>query len=151
MLIVKLLSVIISALWYIVTGLFLMLGAPIIVIMQIASVITLMTTGYSSSFVGIAGPFILAFFIGITMLVPLFRKEFYRLPWFYPFCMVLLMDSVFLGAAEEVLYNGYASIGKVSHQVYIIIAIIVLLIGRVVISLIEWKKTFRIAGGDFYA
>ena len=62
MLILKLLSVIISAFWYIVTGLFLMLGAPIIVIMQIASVISLMTTSYSSSFVGITGPFILAFF-----------------------------------------------------------------------------------------
>lgn len=141
----------ITALWYLFFGFMVIIGLPIIILIQIGSLFSLFTTGYSSSFMGIAAASIYGMLIGLNMSIPLFRRGYYKLPWLYPFCTVLLLDSLFMGIAEEVLYNGYGSIGMNGHRTFTIIAIVVLILGRVVVSLVEWKKPFRIAGGDFYA
>ncbi len=89
-----------------------------------SDIIGMLKTGFSQSTVGFALLMYASFMFWLTGLVPAFRRCYYRLPWLYPFNMILTMDLAILSIAETILSIGFSEVSTTRHVVAVILMVL---------------------------
>lgn len=104
------------------------------------NIIPMMKTGFSVPAVGFLFATFYLIIFGITMLIPIFRQSFYRITWLYPFCVTLLFDLIILSIAEVTMSIGCSVHTPARRIIGIVIAIVVFVLGRFLMSMYFKKK-----------
>lgn len=134
---------IIEKLWLVVISLVIgvsTIGIPII----FTDIQIVLQSGFGTQQVALGILAILSFFSGVTMLVPLFRKNFYKYPWLYPYIMILTVNLAILAVGIEILNYGYQVQNESRHTLFFWIMIVQLIVSRLVFCIFCHKKTVRI-------
>lgn len=134
--------------WFVVVLIWGVLLLPICVIMMPTNIRTIWESGFATVTVGYAFLILFGLIFGLTMIVPAFRRCLKKLPWLYPYIVILMVDALILTVAEEILNYGYQVKSDARHTVFSIIMIIQIIVCRVVMCIYFSKKPARIARGE---
>ena len=114
-------------LWIIVILFF----APFIIIDEIATVIT---TGFAVqnsqwALLGVA-----SLFIWLSLVVPVFRPMYYRLPWLFAFVKIFLLNYLILSVALAIINFGYEVQNPGRHILFLFLMILQIVLCRLAMS-----------------
>ncbi len=127
----KVLSNLLAILWFFGVLLWtLVLGTLAILIILFSDIIVMLKSGFSTSILGFAFCFLVGLVLAITGWVPAFRKCYYKLPWLYPYSMMMLMNLFILSIAEAILAKGFSVISTPRHIFAIVLMVIQVIICR---------------------
>jgi hypothetical protein len=93
---------------------------------------------YAASFIGMCG-----LFIGLSMLVPPFRKMYGALPWLYSFIKIFFIDFIILNIGITILNYGFEVNNSTRHTTFYIMMIIQIIICRLVMCIYFKKKPIK--------
>ena len=110
---------------------------------------SVLSSGFATQTIGLFYIMMFSVIFGITMVVPAFRKCFYKLPWLYPLITILMADIAILVFAEEILNYGYSVQNDSRHSLFFAIMIIQMIVCRLAMCLYCFKKPLRIAREDY--
>lgn len=79
-----------------------------------------------AEFIGISG-----LFIGLSLLIPPFRKMYRVLPWLYSFTKIFYANLLIIGIGESILNFGYEVQNNARHSTFFILMIVQLFICRI--------------------
>lgn len=144
----KFLSNTLSVLWFLGVVLGLIILLPLVILLGFSFFSGTINSGFASPamitpILAVCG---LAF--GITMIVPVFRRCFRKLPWLYTYITVLMMDLVILAIAESILNYGYAVYDDTRHMIFKILMILQIIICRAAMCLYYHFKRKREGGNN---
>ncbi|MBF0779664.1 MULTISPECIES: hypothetical protein [unclassified Granulicatella] len=139
----KLIVNIIEKLWLIVISLVLVLST-ISIPALFDSIHTVLQSGFGTTQVALSILAIVSLFSGITMLVPLFRKNFYKYPWLYPYIIILTVNLAILAVGIEILNYGYQVQNEARHTLFFWIMVVQLIVSRLAFCIFCHKKTVRV-------
>lgn len=95
----------------------------------------MLVSGFATSPYGYFLCFMGGIIFAITGWVPAFRKCYFKLPWLYPFGMMLMMNMFVLAIAESILAEGFSVIDESRHTIAIGIVIVQLVACRLLMCL----------------
>lgn len=72
--------------------------------------------------------------IGISLLVPVFRRIYAVFPWLYPFVKIFFVGMVIINIALSILNFGYQTGSDTRHTLFFILMIVFVVIGRLGMS-----------------
>ncbi len=132
----KKLSSLFAIIWFFGVLLWTLFFGTIAVFMIFFSdIVGMLKSGYSTSTIGFAFCLLASLIFAITGWVPAFRKCYYKLPWLYPYSMIMTMHLFILSVAEAILANGFSVISTSRHVVTIIIMVIQIIVCRAVMCI----------------
>ena len=131
--------------WFVAILIWGVLLLPICVIMMPTNIRTIWETGFATVTVGYAFLILFGLVFGFTMIVPVFRRCLKKLPWLYPYIVILMADALILTVAEEILNYGYQVKSDARHTIFSVIMVIQIIVCRVVMCLYFKKKPVKIA------
>lgn len=132
----NIMSNLLAVFWFfgvLIWTLFILVFANIYVLFS--DILGMLASGVYSTTVGFVYLFIVGVVFGITGLVPSFRKCYYKLPWLYPFSMIMTMNLVILSIAEEILAKGFQVISTPRHIVTILLMIAQIILCRLIMCI----------------
>lgn len=71
------------------------------------------------------------FFISLSLLIPVLRRIYLSLPWFYPFIKIFFMNFIIMNIGILILNYGYQVNNEARHIVFFSIMVLQLLICRI--------------------
>ncbi|MFS0574037.1 hypothetical protein AB1K83_00235 [Sporosarcina sp. 179-K 3D1 HS] len=89
----------------------------------------------SEALVGFCG-----LFIGISMLVPAFRRMYRALPWLYPFVTIFFINLIIANVALMILNTGYEVSSSTRHTIFTIFMIVFIIGARLAMSIYFRKR-----------
>ena len=123
---------IIAVLWFFGVLIWaLLFGVFALIMIPCSDIAGMLSSGYSRSTEGLIFCFALGSIFAVTGLIPAFRKAYYKLPWLYPFSMMLLMNLFILSIAETIIAKGYAIDSTFHHVMAIIVMSIQIIACRI--------------------
>ena len=122
---------------------FLLLLAPIMLLVDISRI---MESGFANTNTGMDSIWILGMFIGISLLVPPFRRMYYKLPWLFPLVKIFYVNVVITGIAVTIMNYGYEIQDEARHTMFFTLAIAVLVVGRFLMCLWFNKRKVEYIG-----
>lgn len=129
----KVLSNLFAIIWFFGVLLWtLFLGTIAILMILFSDIVGMLKSGFSTSTIGFVFCFLAGLILAITGWVPAFRKCYYKLPWLYPYSMMMMMHLVILSIAEAILAKGFSVISTPRHVAAIIIMVIQIIVCRAV-------------------
>lgn len=132
----KVLSNLFAIIWFFGVLLWTLFFGTIAVFMIFFSdIVGMLKSGYSTSTIGFAFCLLAGLIFAITGWVPAFRKCYYKLPWLYPYSMIMTMHLFILSIAEAILAKGFSVISTSRHVVTIIIMVIQIIVCRAVMCI----------------
>lgn len=127
-------SDIIAIIWFVFAVLPSMLFLAFVPMMVLMDIDTVLSSGFSTvnmefMMLGVACiPF------GITMMVPCFRKCFEKLPWLFPFIIVLIVDTLIITIGFSILNFGYEVQSESRHTLFFALMIVQIVLCRIGMS-----------------
>lgn len=100
----------------------------------------MLVSGFATSPYGYFLCFMGGIIFAITGWVPAFRKCYFKLPWLYPFGIILMMNTFILAIAESILAEGFSVIDDSRHMISIGIVIVQFIACRLLMCLYLQKK-----------
>ena len=143
----KFLSAFPSVLYFVAVMWWVVLLLLITPFMLIGDIGTVHESGFSSNNIGLSFMGIFGLLIGVSLLIPAFRRMYYKLPWLFPFVKIFLVNVVILTIAELVLNYGYEVRNDARHMLFFILTLGVIVIGRVIMSVYFSRKKVEYIGG----
>lgn len=134
---------IIAIIWFFVGLAVWVLFMPFVFLLIIVNMRSIIITGFSTQSIGLTLFALLSFSVGLTMLIPVFRRCFDILPWLYPYLLTSLLNMLILSVGIEILNYGYRGMGEQRHAVYTVLMIFELIVCRGVMCVYFWKRPFR--------
>lgn len=145
----KALSNIIAGLWFFGVILGTLFFGTIAVIMIIFSdILPMLRYGFAISPIGLTLYFLFSLIFALTGVVPVFRKCYYKLPWLYPYSMIMMAHLLILGIGEEILNVGFSVMGQPRHAITIIIFVIQLVVCRFAMCIHFRKHPMMLRKGE---
>lgn len=97
----------------------------------LADVSSTMDSGFAgrnsaASFIGICG-----LFIGLSLLIPPFRRMYRALPWLYPLTKILYVNLIILCIGETILNFGYEVQSNTRHIIFLVLMLVQIVICRI--------------------
>ncbi len=90
---------------------------------------------------------IFSFLIGLSILVPQFRKMYYTFPWLYPYVKVLFIDYIICILTIMIVNFGYTEDGDSRKLLFKILAILFLIVARLVQCVyFKYRKSTALGG-----
>lgn len=130
---------------------FIMFWVSLILVSEICSLvmdmISVVSIGYSTSFSNAGTIVVLSFFIGLSLLVPAFRKIYYKLPWLLPFVIIMFVNLLILFVSNLLVHYGFESQNSLKHYAFIAIALIQLIACRLLMCFYLSKRKIQYIGG----
>ncbi|MDR2697531.1 MAG: hypothetical protein LBB40_03535 [Holophagales bacterium] len=122
----------------------LLIYIPIVMLMDIGRIREsgFATANVSLGFIGLLGTL-----IGISLLVPAFRRMYYKLPWLFPLVKILYINVVITSVAKLVMNFGYEIQDEARHTKFFALTIAVIVIGRILMCLWFNRKKVEYIGG----
>lgn len=137
-----------AVIYFFVVMLILMLMLIIVPFILISEISTIREVGFATSTIGTTFIGVFGIFIGISLLVPVFRKMYYKLPWMFPFVKILFFDVVVLSIGVMILNFGYEVQSESRHTLFFILMLIQLILCRAAMCIYFSKKKVQYIGGD---
>jgi len=109
---------------------------------------TICKSGFSTSNIGTTFIGIFGLFIGLSLLIPAFRKMYYKLPWMFPFVKILYSNVIIMSIATMLLNFGYEVQNPSRHRLFFIIMICQIIICRALMCIYFSKKKVQYIGGN---
>ncbi len=131
-----------TVMWWI---LLLLILVPMILISDIN---TIRSSGFSTSNAGTAFIGIFGLFIGLSLIVPAFRKMYYKLPWMFPFVKILYPNVIIMSIAIGLLNYGYEIQSPARHTLFFIVMIGQIIVCRALMSIYFNRKQVQYVGGS---
>ncbi|WP_052169892.1 hypothetical protein [Pseudobutyrivibrio ruminis] len=126
---------IIAAIWFIAVLLgTLFFGTIFTVMVFFFDIVQMLKTGFSVSPIGFVFCFIFGLVFAITGFVPVFRRCYYKLPWLYPYCVMLTMNLFIISIAESILAKGFSVISTPRHIITVILMLVQVIGCRIAMS-----------------
>ena len=120
---IRLISNLIAIVWFL--GVFIWMILILIfsqLMIVFSEIIPMALSGFAhTNNVGFAITSFAGFIMAITGWVPVFRKCYYKLPWLYPFCVMLLVNGLIVALAELIMVEGLSVTSTFRHIVVVII------------------------------
>lgn len=145
----KIIGNIVAVIWFIVAVLWTVILLPLAIWIVFDDYRIVIVSGFGCVTSGFSFLVIFAFIHGITLLVPVFRKCYSKLPWLYPYMVILMLNLLNLAIGEEILNFGYQTQNTVRHVIFIILTIIQLIAGRLLICWFLKKRPIRMERYDY--
>lgn len=101
------------------------------------------TTNIGATFIGIFG-----LFIGLSLLIPAFRKMYYKLPWMFPFVKILYPNVVIMSIATMLLNYGYEVQSPARHTLFFVLMIVQIILCRALMCIYFSRNKVQYIGGD---
>lgn len=139
-------SNIFAFLWFFGVLIWMLLLMPFVVLVYPSSLSVIIKSGFAGSTTGFAFIGVFSFFFGITLLVPAFRKCLKKLPWIYPYYILLFADIFILSIGEEILNFGYQVQNDIRHAIFIALVAVEIIVGRLIMCIYFHKK--KLNGGS---
>lgn len=134
-----------AILWFFGVLIWMLLMLPITILMLPSDITSIIESGFGTQTIGFTFLFMFGLIFGITMLVPAFRKCFYKLPWLYPYITILTADITILAIGIEILNYGYQVQSDSRHTIFLILMIAQIVVCRIALCIFCHKKSMRIA------
>ncbi len=103
-------------------------------------ILEMIKSGFPTSTVGFQIFLMTGIVFAITGIVPVFRRCYYKMPWLYPFCMMTMMNLFIVSIIEVVIAKGFSVINTPRHIITEIIAGIIFILCRLIMSIYIKKK-----------
>lgn len=146
---IRWISTIAAVLWFFGVLIWVLLILPVTLIMLPEDITFIMDSGIGIHTNGFTFLSIFGFVFGITMLVPAFRKCFFKLPWLYPYITILTADVAILSFGIELLNYGYQVQSDSRHTLFLVLMIVQIAVCRIVMCIRCHKKPVRIAREEY--
>jgi len=131
-----------SVMWWV---LLMLLFVPIGLIFDIN---TIRNSGFSTTNVGLTFIGVFGLFIGLSLLVPAFRKMYYKLPWLFPFVKIMYSNVIIMSIATMLLNYGYEVQSPARHTIFFIIMICQIIVCRALMCIYFSKNKVQYIGDD---
>jgi len=131
-----------TVMWWI---LLLLIVVPIGLILEIH---TIRSSGFSTSNDGTAFIGVFGLFIGLSLLIPAFRRIYYKLPWMFPFVKILYPNVIIMSIAIILLNYGYEVQNPARHNLFFIMMVCQIIVCRVFMCIYFNRKRVQYIGGD---
>lgn len=138
-----------AILWFFGVLIWMLLMLPITILMLPSDITSILESGFGTQPIGFTFLLMFGLIFGITMLVPAFRKCFYKLPWLYPYITILTADITILAIGIEILNYGYQVQSDSRHTIFLILMIAQIVVCRIALCIFCHKKPMRIAREDY--
>jgi hypothetical protein len=114
----------------------------------VSDINTIRSSGFSTSNMGTTYIGVFGLFIGLSLLVPVFRKMYYKLPWMFPFVKILYLNVIIMSIATMILNYGYEVQSQTRHTVFFVLIICQIIICRIIMCIYFSKRKVQYIGGD---
>jgi len=114
-----------------VVTILLLIFAPIMLLNDMR---TIQESGFASSNDGLALIGGLGMFVGPSLLVPAFRRMYYKLPWLFPLVKIFYVNVVIFAIAHMIMNFGYEVQDEARHVTFFALAIAEIVIGRILMN-----------------
>lgn len=131
----NILSNLFAIIWFFGVLLWILFSETIIILVVFYNIVGMLKSGFSTPTVGFVYCFFAGWSFAITGWVPAFRKCYYKLPWLYPYSMIMTMHLFILSIAEAILAKGFSVISTPRHVAAIIIMVIQIIVCRAVMCI----------------
>lgn len=138
-----------AILWFFGVLIWMLLMLPITILMLPSDITSILESGFGTQPIGFTFLLMFGLIFGITMLVPAFRKCFYKLPWLYPYITILTADITILAIGIEILNYGYQVQSDSRHTIFLILMIAQIVVCRIALCIFCHKKPMRIEREDY--
>ena len=135
--------------WFFGVLIWMLLMLPIILIILPSNITSIVESGFATRSIGFIYLLVFGLIFAITMLVPAFRKCFYKLPWLYPYITILTADVAILAIGIEILNYGYQVQSDSRHMLFLVLMIAQIVVCRIAICILFHKKPMKIAREDY--
>lgn len=145
----KSISNVLAVIWFF--GVFIwafIIGLIRLFISIIPNVLRMIGTGYAVKSGGFVLCFVCAVVFFLTMIVPVFRKCYYKLPWLYPASIILLMDLFIFSIAEFIMEKGFSVMSVNRHVLTVFLVLIQIVVCRAVMSVYLKKYPLVLRASD---
>lgn len=119
---------------------------PIIIFSDISIIFK---SGFATSNTGTAFIGLFGLAIGISMLIPAFRRMYYKLPWMFPFVKIMYLNVIIMSVAVMLLNYGYEVQSPSRHKLFVIIMICQIIVSRILMCIYFYKRKVRHIGGRY--
>lgn len=133
----------ITVMWWI------LLLLPLVPISLIVDISSIYSSGFSKGtntgieFIGILG-----LFIGLSLLVPAFRKMYDKFPWMFPYVKILYGNVVILGIGTTLLNYGYQVQSEARHTFFLVFTVVQIIVCRILMCIYYNKRKVQHIGGN---
>lgn len=138
-----------AILWFLGVLIWMLLTVLLLLFILPNDITVIVESGFATQPTGLAFCGMFALIFGITMLVPAFRKCFYKLPWLYPYIMILTADIAIIAIGIEILNYGYQTQNDTRHTLFYILMIVQMVVCRILLCILCHKKPMKIAREDY--
>jgi len=108
---------------------------------------TIRSSGFSTTNIGTAFIGILGLFIGLSLLIPAFRKMYYKFPWLFPYVKIFYVNVVIMSVATLILNYGYEIQSSTRHTKFFILMLVQIVVCRFAMCIYFNKKPVKYIGG----
>ena len=139
----KWISNILSVLWFFGVLVWMLLILPFAILMLPMDISTILESGFSTQTIGFIILLVLGLVFSITMFVPAFRKCFDKLPWLFPYIIILTADVTILSIGIEILNFGYQTQNDSRHTLFLVIMMLQIVLCRIAMCIYCHKKPIK--------
>lgn len=139
----KWISNILSVLWFFGVLVWMLLILPFAILMLPMDISTILESGFSTQTIGFIILLVLGLVFSITMFVPAFRKCFDKLPWLFPYIIILTADVTILSIGIEILNFGYQTQNDSRHTLFLVIMMLQIVLCRIAMCIYCHKNPIK--------
>jgi len=139
----------VAALVYFLTVMWwVLLLLPFVVLMLFTDIGVIRRSRFSTVNTGISFIAIFGLLLGLSLLIPAFRKMYYKLPWLFPYVKIMYLNLIIMSIAVALLNYGYEVQNPARHTLFFILMIIQIIIFRLLMSLYFSRNRVPYIGGN---
>ncbi|MEK5475950.1 hypothetical protein NYE70_03250 [Paenibacillus sp. FSL R5-0407] len=116
-------------------------------IMTLSDMGTVMESGFAVPNTGVFLTALFGLFIGLSLMIPAFRKMYDKLPWMFPYVKIMLINTIIVSVALLILNFGYEVQSDSRHMVWTIVMVVQIILCRILMSLYFHRKRAALTGG----
>ncbi len=137
----------ISVIYYLIVMFPILVLLLLMPLMLLSDIKTIMDSGFSIPNNGPTAVLAwIGFWTGLSLLIPVFRKMYHKLPWMFAFVKVLYIDLVILTIAILVLNYGYGVQSHTRHTIFLILMVVQIVIFRILMCVYFSKQKVSYIG-----
>lgn len=107
---------------------------------------TIRESGFSTTDFGMTFMAVFGLFIGISLILPMLRKMYYKLPWLLSYVKILYCNLVIMSVATYILNYGYEVQNSKRHMIFFILMIAQIVICRIGMCIYFNKRPVQYIG-----
>lgn len=119
----------------------------IVPIMTLSDMATVVESGFSIPDTGIYYIAVFGLFIGLSLVIPVFRKMYDKLPWMFPYVKIMFINTIIVSVALLILNYGYEVQSDSRHSVWTIVMVVQIILCRILMSLYFHRQKAALTGG----